>query len=182
MSNFKGSINLMSLLGANVVSMEVNGVVKNVVAIPVEWNDITVTVNSATGKPNAAYLNVRAWETNDTFKKACIERNEDKEDYTPPSHSLQVNYSEEFQQCAQKSAISRLLKDENFMAVNPSEEDIKKKAKYEVNNKSRIGTLTPLARKQPQAFSGQAEQANVSEYVPNASGYTQDNPDDDLPF
>lgn len=183
MGSFKGSINLLSLLGAEVVSMEVNGVVRNVVAIPVGWNDITVTTNETTQKPNAAYLNLRAWETGDAFKKACMERNDDKEDYIAPSHQLQVNYGAEFQELAQKAAVARLSKDEKFMEKNPTEEAIVQQAKYDVSNKSRIGTLTPLARKQPQQFNGQAAAANAGAYVPPAPGSDEHvNPADDLPF
>lgn len=183
MGSFKGSVNLLSLLGAEVVSMEVNGVVRNVVAIPVGWNDITVTVNETTQKPNAAYLNLRAWETSDSYKKVCIERNDDKDDYVAPSHQIQVNYGADFQEAAQKAAAARLSKDEAFMAKNPTEETIALQAKYEVSNKSRIGTLTPLAKKQPQQYNGQAASANAGSWVPPAPGSDGHvEPTDDLPF
>lgn len=183
MGSFRGSINLLSLLGAEVVSMEVNGKVRNVVAIPVGWNDITVTMNETTQKPNAAYLNLRAWETNDAYKKACVEKNADKEGYIAPSHNMQVSYSETFQENAQKAATARLIKDETFMAKSPTEEAIAQQAKYDVSNKSRIGTLTPLARKQPAQYTGQATQTSAGAWVAPAAG--QDghvNPDEDLPF
>lgn len=65
------------------------------------------------------------------------------------------------------------------MAENPSDDDIKTKARNEISNKSRLGTLTPLARKQPQSFTGQAEAASAGQWQ---SPTGDQNVKDDLPF
>ena len=184
MGNFKGSINLMQLMGAKVVSMEINGKPMNCVCIPTGWNDIRVTADKATNQPNGAYLNLRGWGTSPKFRQACEKNNADKEGYVAPSHQLHNSYSEEFQKAAIASAEARLRGDEEFMAKNPSEEDIKKQASYAVNDKSRIGTVTPLERKEPEAFAGQAAPAQgVGGWTPpavDAEGNVL--PGDDLPF
>lgn len=184
MGNFKGSINLMQLLGAKVVSMEVNGKPMNCVCIPVGWNDIHVTADKTTNQPNGAYLNIRGWGTSPKFRQACEANNTDKEGYIAPSHQLSASYTEDFQKAAVASAEARLRGDEKFMAENPSEEEIKKQASYAVSNKSRIGTLTPLERKEPEAYTGQAAPAQgVGEFVPptvDADGNVL--PGADLPF
>lgn len=172
MGNFKGSINLMQFVGAEIRSMEIGGSVRNVVVIPVNWNDISV-VTDTTKRPNAAYLNLRAWETNDKFRQACMDHNADKEGYIAPTHQLQNSYSPEFQEAALKSVEARLRKDDKYMSENPSDEDIKTKAKNEVSNKSRLGTLTPLARKQ----AALAQAASSGEWQPPTA-----DPTDDLPF
>lgn len=182
MENFKGSINLMQLIGAEIRSMEIAGTVRNVVVIPVNWNNIAVTTDKTTQKPNAAYMNLRAWETNNKFRQSCIEHNADKEGYVAPTHQLQNSYTQEFQEAAQKSAEARLRNDEKYMADNPSDDEIKTRARNEVSNKSRLGTLTPLSRKQPQTYTGQAEAAVAGEWQPPTPEQEQNAPKDDLPF
>ncbi|MDD3037946.1 hypothetical protein [Bacteroides sp.] len=184
MGNYKGSINLMQLMGAKVVSMEVNGKPMNCVCIPVGWNDIAVTADKTTNEPNGAFLNLRGWETGANFRKACEERNTDKEGYVAPSHQISVSYTESFQEAAQKSAEARLRNNAEFMKNNPTDDDIKKQAKYDVSNKSRVGTLTPLERQQPTAYAGQSPAAQVAgQWTPptvDAEGHVI--PGDDLPF
>lgn len=181
--NYKGSINLMQLMGAQVVSMEVGGKQRNVVAIPVEWNDIFVSADRD-GKPTGAYLALRAWTVGEKYKQACIANNADKEDYMPPTHQLQVSYRQEFQDAAEKAVVARLRKDKKYMAQKPSEDGIKKQARIEVSNKSRVGTLTPLERKPATPFTGQAAQAAYAPASPlpaDASNHAVP-AEDDLPF
>jgi len=179
MANLKGSVDLLKLLGAKVVSIEVNGKPQTVVAIPTGWNDIKVTADDQ-GNAKAAYLNLRAWETKDNFRKACLERDPEQE---PPTHQLQVSYTEAFDNKAKLAAEKRLRADAEYMAKNPSEEDILKEAKYSVSNKSRIGTLTAMPKKEAPAFAGQAPAAAAGEWKPPAvdeNGHVI--PGDDLPF
>lgn len=179
MANFKGSVDLLKLNGAQVVTIEVNGKPQTVVAIPTGWNDIAVTSDTE-GKPKGAYLNLRAWETNEKFRKACLERDPEQE---PPTHQIQVSYREEFQNAAQLAAEKRLRADDSYMAKNPSEEDILKEAKYAVSNKSRIGTLTAMVKKEAPAYTGQAPVAATGAWAPPAVDENGNvNPGDDLPF
>lgn len=180
MINFKGSINLMQLIGAEIRSMEIAGAVRNVVVIPVDWNNIAITIDKDMQKPNAAYMNLRAWETNNKFRQTCIEHNADKEGYVPPTHQLQNSYSPVFQEAAQKTVEARLRRDDKYMAENPSDDEIKTRARNEVSNKSRVGTLTPLSRKQPQTYTGQAEAVVAGNWQPSTA--EQSGTVDDLPF
>ncbi len=183
MGNFKGNINLMQLVGAQIVSMEVNGKSMNCVCIPVAWNDIYLTADRTANQPNGAYLNLRAWATGIKYRQTCEVNNADREGYVAPSHQLSVSYSENFQKAANTAAETRLRNDKEFMAKNLPEEEIKKQALYAVSNKSRIGTLTPLERHQPEVYTGQANPAQgVGEWTPPVTDEENTQPSDDLPF
>lgn len=181
MSHMRGSINLMQFVGAELRSMEIAGKSRNVVVIPVDFNDISVTCNKETGEPNAAFVNLRAWETNEKFRSVCVERNKDKEGYTPPSHQLSVSYGEDFQKVAEMVAERRLRGTEKFMSCNPSDEEVKKAARYEVSNKQRIGMLHPMEPQPAQTFKGIAPQTTSEAYIPPTDA-NHATPDDDLPF
>lgn len=183
MRNFKGNINLMQLVGAKVVSMEVNGKSMNCVCIPAAWNDIYLSADKATNEPNGAYLNIRAWGTGVKYRQVCEANNADKEGYIAPSHQISTSYSEQFQKDAVAAAENRLRKNEELMAKNLPEEEIKKKALYTVSNKSRIGTLTPLEPQQPEAYTGKAAPAQgISEWIPPMEDSEDSQSKDDLPF
>lgn len=184
MGHFKGSINLMQLLGTSVVSMEVSGKTMNCIVIPADYNDISVTVDKTTNQPNGAYLNFRLWETNAKFRQSCVERNSDKEGYIAPSHHFSNSYRELFQKNAEASAERRLRADEEFMKKERTDEQIKNEAKYAVNNKAQIGTVTPLERQQPIAFTGQAAPATASGafVAPTVDKDGNTLPPEDLPF
>ena len=178
--NQKSSIDLLSLAGAELVSIEKNGKKVNCVVVPVAYNCISVTANKETGVPNHAYLNMREWEVSQKFREACIRNHEGEDDYLPPSHQISVAYTEEFTNLARSSAEKRLRGDAEFMAKNPTDEDIKREAAYAVSNKARIGYVTPLKRQEPAAYTGTAPAASVQgAYVP-PTGEAQ--PEDDLPF
>lgn len=176
--NQKSSIDLLGLVGAQVKSDVINGKPVNLIVIPVAWNDISVTVDT-NGTPNHAYLNMREWETNEKFRKACEANHAGEEDYIAPSHQISVSYSEEFEKAAIASAEKRLRADATFMAKNPTDEDIKREARYAVSNKARIGYVTPLKRREPTAYQGVAPAMQATgAYIPT----TEAQPGDDLPF
>ena len=177
--NNRSSIDLLALVGAKLMSVEINGKKVNVVAIPTGWNDISVTADKTTNEPNHAYLNMREWETSQKFREACVLRHQDEEDYIAPSHQISVSYSEDFTKAAIASAEKRLRADKEFMARGLSDEDIKNEARYAVNNKARIGYVTPLKRAEPAAYTGTAPTAQgVGSWTPPA----EVSPEDDLPF
>lgn len=183
MGNLKGNINLMQLVGAQVVSMEVSGKSMNCICIPVAWNDIYLTADRTANQPNGAYLNIRAWGTSAKFRQVCEANNTDREEYVAPSHQVSVSYSENFQKAAVAAAETRLRNNKEFMEKNLPDEEIKKQAHYAVSNKSRIGTLTPLERQQPETYAGQAKPAQgVSEWIPSMTDGDNTQPSDDLPF
>lgn len=177
--NNKSSIDLLALVGAQLMSVEINGKKVNAVVVPTAWNDISVTADKTTGLPNHAYLNMREWETSQKFKDACMQNHLGETDYVAPSHQIAVSYTTDFEQKAVAAAEKRLRADATFMAKNPSEEDIKKEAKYAVANKSRIGYVTPLKPAAAPAYTGAAQTAQgIGAYTPN----NEVSPEDDLPF
>jgi hypothetical protein len=178
--NSKSSIDYLKLQGAQVMSVEINGKPMNCVVIPVAYNGITVTADKDTGLPNAAYQNLREWETSQKYKDACMANNTDKPDYIAPSHSIDVSYPEALEASYKKRYEVLVREDATFMASNPSEEDIKKEASNRYRRQLRIGTVTPLKRAEPQPFTGQAQAAaSTGAWVPPPA---EVNPDDDLPF
>lgn len=179
MSNFKGSIDLLKLKGAELRSIDINGTVRNVVVVPVDWNDIYVPIDNTTAAPSGAYLNLRAWETNEKYRQAAMESNSGKENFVAPSHHLVVNYGEDSTKKAIDSITERLKKDPTYMSTNPSAEDIAKKAKFTLSNAAQLGKLTPLQPKQQQTYTSAAPIANTGAYTPPAMDASIP---DDLPF
>lgn len=178
--NQKSSIDLLALVGAELMSVEKNGKRMNGVFIPVDYNCIGVTADKNTGVPNHAYLNMREWETSAKFRDVCVQNHQGEDGYMPPSHQIAVSYTEDFETAARASAEKRLRADKEFMKKKPSEEDIKREAAYAVSNKARIGYVTPLKRQEPAAFTGIAQAAaGTGAYVPPAG---EVDPTDDLPF
>lgn len=76
--------------------------------------------------------------------------------------------------------MKRLRQDTEFMAKNPTEDDIKREAAYAVSNKARIGYVTPLKRREPATYTGTAPSASVAGGYVATSGEADMN--DDLPF
>lgn len=181
MASYRAGQDLLKLVGTRVVSMEVNGKAENFICIPARFNDITINADS-NGQPRSAYLNFNLWATNDRFRKACMERNADKQNYQAPSHELAVSYSEDFLAAACRAAEKRLRADAAYMAKNPSEEEIKKQARYDVNNRARMGYATMIQPKAAPTYQ------NVAPAATNVGAYqspTTDQPiapEDDLPF
>lgn len=178
--NGKSSFDYLKLQGAQVLSLEINGKKMNCVVIPVDYNGISVTADKTTGQPNAAFQNLREWETSQKFKDACIANNTDKPDYIAPSHSIEVSYPEKLEEAYKKRHEELVRKDEKFMATSPTEEAIKQEANNRYRRQLRIGYVTPLKKAEPQPFMGAAQSAgNTGAYVPPLA---EVNPGDDLPF
>ena len=181
MSSYRAGADLLKMVGARVVSMDVNGKAENFICIPARFNDITINADNE-GRPKSAFLNFNLWATNENFRKACLARNAEKENYQAPSHELSVSYSEDFQAAACRSAEKRLRANAEFMAKNPSEEDIKKQARWDVSNRSRFGFATPIQPKAAPTYQKTAPAA------PAMGGYQAPStdqpvaPEDDLPF
>lgn len=177
--NHRSNIDLLALIGAELVSVNKNGKKMNCVVVPVDWNCISVTANKD-GIPNHAYLNMVEWETSDKFREACESRHSDEPDYIAPSHQISVSYTKEFSDAANKKAEETLRKDGVYMAENPSDDEVRKKAEYQVRNRARIGYVTPIKRKEPAAYTGTApEPSGMSSYVPPVENEA---PYNDLPF
>lgn len=177
--NNKASIDYLRLQGAEVKSVEINGKPMNCIVIPVAWNGIKVTADTATGSPVSATQYLREWETNQKYKDACIANHLGEADYLPPSHQISVSYSEELGGAYKKRHELRLRSDAKFMATHPTDDDIKKRAAYELSNQTRIGTVTPMKRQEPPIYTGAAPAVAVGSYIPPTN---EDAQEDDLPF
>lgn len=176
--NGKSSFNYLDLVGAVVEQHQINGVQRNCICIPVEWNGISVV--GEPGNFKGAYQNLREWETSQKYKEACMANNTDKPDYVAPSHIIEVSYPEALEASYKKRHEELVRKDEKFMATNPSEEDIKKETNYRYRKQLRVGFVTPLKRVEPKEFTGAAPiGVSGGAYVPPPA---EVNPDDDLPF
>lgn len=178
--NYSQSIDLLKFVGAQVASVKIQGKKRNCIIIPAEWNEITITQDDQ-GRPSGAWSNLRNWEASKNYVQACKENHKEDENYRAPSHQTAIGYSQEFREKAEKAAYERLAKDPQH--AGKPEDELKKMARYAVNDKTRIGTMTALEPKQPQAFTGQATAVGTTDWVPptvDENGNVM--PGDDLPF
>lgn len=178
--NYSQSIDLLKFIGATVASVEIQGKKRNCIIIPAGWNEITITQDDK-GRPSGAWANLRNWEASKNYVQACKENHKDDENYRAPSHQTSISFSKDFREKAEKAAYESLAKDSQHAGKN--EDELKKLARYAVNDKTRIGSMTPLEPKQQQPFTGQAASVGAADWVPPT---TDENgnvmPDDDLPF
>lgn len=175
MSNFSLTADLLKFIGAEVCSLNFKGKMRNCVIIPVDWNDIDVKVNDQ-NKPVAAPVYLRGWEAKEAYIKACKEKNSDNKDYVAPSHLLEMNWREDFMNKAVDTAYKRLKSDTQNEAV--PDDELKKKALYEVRGKLRVGSMKVLAKREQPTLQGDASplQEAPQEYAQEVDAK------DDLPF
>ena len=176
MENFSLTEDLLRYQGASVCSLDYMGAKRNVVIIPVDWNGIDVKVNSE-GKVTNAFSYQRGWQTSKSYQDACVKANGDKEGYTAPSHLIYTNYSEDFEKKMKEALINKLSKDSENASL--SDEDLTKKASYELRDIQRIGSMRVLAKKEKPTLQGDAPELQTS--APEA--FNQEvSGRDDLPF
>lgn len=175
MSNFSISGDLLNFVGADVRALEYEGKVRNCVIIPVDWNDLEVKVNDQ-NKPVAVPFYGRAWEVKEAYLKACMEKNAGDPNFIAPSHTVELNWREDFMNKAVDAAFKRMKVDSQSTGV--TDEDLKKKALYEVRNRLRLGTMKVLAKREQPTLQGPAVplQSAPQEFSPEVNG------SDDLPF
>lgn len=111
MASFNATIDLMQLKGARLLSgIDQQHPGRNYICIPVDWSEIKVTENRQQPGSYRANMRLNLWPTNDKFRQACIDRRaqrgEDTTDYTPPSHTIELGYSQEFLEKA-KAAVEK---------------------------------------------------------------------------
>ena len=176
--NNKASFDYLKLQGAKGESVKVNGKMMNCVIIPVAWNGIRVNTDEKTGAIVSATQYAREWETNQKYKDACIANHQGEADYLPPSHQIAVSYPEELEKAYKERYREQLMADAEFMATNPTEEDIKRRVAILFSNQTRIGIVTPIKPKEAPVLTGDAPAATTGAYIPT----TEAQPGDDLPF
>lgn len=192
--NYRQSINLMLLRGAQLCSATINGQKVNVVMIPVQENHISVTVDPQTRQPKDAYLNLIADEPGNAYYDKILRENPKA---NIPSHMLYNNPLPDARKRLDALMEQKLRNDAKYMATNPTDEEIAKQARYHVRRALYIGRAYSLG--QQNEFRGTAPQADTSAYqptgqeggvqqaVPQDNGQAQRltsniNPGDDLPF
>lgn len=186
MANFSGNINLLGFKGAKVFSgLDQQHPNQLFVCIPVGWNDIQL---SQDGK----YASARVFmsETNDKFRQACIQRKQQSGDdmtgYMPPSHQMEVSFSQEFRQRALEAARKRLISEHPEWTgadlEDPERNTDLKNAMYDAV-RCRLGSMYCHQRQQSAA----APATNYAQ-APAAQGWQEGQPfpaaeeTDDLPF
>ena len=189
MANFSGTLNLLGFKGARVFSnLDAQHPNQLFVAIPVNWNEIQL---SQDGK----YANAHVYmaETGENFRRACIQRKQQSGDdmtgYLPPSHQMEVSFSQDFRQRALEAARQRLLKEHPEWTgadlENPDKNSELRNAMYDAV-RCRLGTMYCHQRPATsQTAPASAQAANGAQGWNPQNGDTfppQDDDADGLPF
>ena len=193
MSSFSGSIDLMQCKGARLVSgIDEKHPGRNYVCIPVEWSEIKVTEDTQRHTFRAS-LRVNLWPTSDAFKQACISRRlrdgESVDGYNPPSHTMEVGYSEDFRDKAMAAAKNRLLNEHPDWDKDEQTNKDLRNAMYNAV-RVRLGSFYVNIPKQQTAYTAAAPAvgSGISGYQPAqnddpfAAAAQGDGGMDDLPF
>lgn len=175
MSNFSFAGDLLKFIGSDVCSLNYKGKMRNCIIIPVDWNDIKVVVDDK-NKPISAPFYGRNWEVNKAYIEACMRKHDGDPNYKAPSHTMNLVWSEEFMNKAVDSAYNRMKGDPQNEGI--SDEELKKKALYEIRNKLRFGSMKVLASREQPTLQGDASplQEDPQEYAQEVDAK------DDLPF
>lgn len=99
MASFNGSIDLLSLNGAQVFTgIDKNNPQRAFVCIPVEVNEITVEPAPNNAQRTLAKLHVNIWPLSEQYKakarQSAIERGDTK--VSPPTHEMQVSFTPQY--------------------------------------------------------------------------------------
>jgi len=189
MASFNGSIDLMQLKGAKLLSgINPDRPQQNYVCIPVDWNEINITQDKQHSEHFYANMRVNLWPVNENFRKACIDRRiqrgDSVEGYNPPSHQMELGYSQDFQKKAREAAKKRLVKEHPDWNPDENQNQELYRAIYEAV-RVRLGSFYTNIPKPQQTYQGTAPAASgISGYVPAATDaqdpYQMNT--DDLPF
>ena len=159
--NYRQSINLMLLRGAQLCSATINGQKVNVVMIPVQENHISVTVDPQTRQPKDAYLNLIADEPGNAYYDKILRENPKA---NIPSHMLYNNPLPDARKRLDALMEQKLRNDAKYMATNPTDEEIAKQARYHGRRALYLGRAYSLG--QQNECRGTAPQADTSAYQP----------------
>lgn len=187
MANFSGTMNLLGFKGAKVfTNLDQKHPQMAFVCIPVPYNDIQL---SQDGK----YANSRVFmaETNDKFRQACIQRKQQSGDdmtgYMPPSHQMEVSFTQEFRQRALEAARKRLLSEHPEWTgadlEDPERNTDLRNAMYDAV-RCRLGTMychqKPSGGQQSAPVGAQAAQG--AQGWQEGQSFPEPSENDDLPF
>lgn len=172
MSNSKISINLRKLPGAQILKVTMpDGKAMDCVVIPAAYNDM---IREKDGQRQVSpFLNVMAWEAHQNYIAKCVENHRGEDNYTPPTHTLELSMSKDFRERALDAARKRIS------ASNPgiAAEDLERQAKAAV--RVGIGDMTELRRDAQPSYQvqGSAVAAAVADSDPIGEAAV-----DELPF
>lgn len=172
MNNAKISINLRKLPGAQILKVTMpDGKVMSGVFIPAAYNDMIREKDGVTAV--SPYLNVMAWEAHQNYIAKCVENHRGEDNYTPPTHTLELSLSKDFRERALASARKRIL------ASNPGivAEELEKQVKAAV--RIGIGDMTEIKRDTQPSY--QVQGSAVAAAVTDSDPIGEATPDD-LPF
>lgn len=202
MASFNGSIDLLALAGAKLFTgIDQNSPNRAYVCIPVDLNDIRLSISRQNQGKQIAGLRVNIWPLNEQYKnkvrQSAIERGDNN--VNVPTHEMQISYSVDyvksiikaFPKLVEEVKEANKLRDPNIVNQDPQDEGTHLFKAIRNRMNKRLAMLY-----QPQAQPAQtsaypqpsyAQAGQVSAYVPPTDGaetdYTTFNdPDCDLPF
>ena len=192
MASFNKNEDLMKLKGAMLVSVNhpmAGGKPVSGVFIPCDWNDIQVRESRQQAGQYSATLRTVMWPAREEYIQKIREnrqqRGEDITTWQPPSHTIEVNYSEEFMARARAAAKKRILAEHPEWQGYEDESlntDLRKLITAAV--RTNIGTayaIIPKADRQQAPVQAQAAQG-VQQWTPGAEPFPPQDQPDDLPF
>lgn len=173
MSSFSGSVDLMQCKGAVLRSgIDEKHPSRNYVCVPVEWSEIKVT-EDAQSHTFRANMRVNLWPVSDAFRQACItrrvQRGDSVEGYNPPSHTMEVGYSEDFRKKAMDAAKKRLLGEHPDWNMDEKENKDLRNAMYNAV-RVRLGSFYTNVPKPQQTYTATAPAVGqTGGYQPSAT-------------
>lgn len=202
MASFYGTIDLLKLKGAKLLSgLDDKHPQMNWVCVPcVNYSGVEVRKHHNDDGFSATFP-INLWPVSEKYRQAVIankqSRGDDISNYNPPSHQVEVGYSQEFRQKAMDAAQKRILSEHPDWKDNPAHERELKNAVYDAV-RVRLGNITArIDRSQQQSSWGNNYNSGYTQ-APAATGAQQWNPptvddqgnempaynpeDDDLPF
>ena len=153
---FKTSIDLMKLRGAQIVkNFSITGSdgktrqMGDCVVIPMQYNDM-IRKNPDGTASYAPYVNARCWEARPKFVQSCLARHAGEADYIAPTHTVDVNYSKDFEDYIRAIYRQRLQQEKPELQG----EDLEREVAIAI--RVTLGTLTPIGEEARQQYGGQA--------------------------
>lgn len=153
---FKTSIDLMKLRGAKIVknfsisnSDGTTSSMGDCIVIPMQYNDMIRRAQDGTAS-YAPYINARCWEAHPKFVQSCLTRHAGEADYIAPTHTLDVNYSSDF------DTYIRSIYRARIKAQKPDIADADLDREVSIAIRVSLGTLTPIGEEARSMYAGQA--------------------------
>ena len=171
MSNSRISINLRKLPGAQILKVTMpDGKVMSGVFIPAAYNDMLREKDGVTAV--SPFINIMAWEAHQNYIAKCVENHRGEDNYTPPTHTLELSLSKDFRERALDAARKRIAA--STPGIAPDELEKQAKAAVRIG----IGDMTEIKRDTQPSYQvqGTATSTAVSASDPIGEAETGDLP------